>query len=187
VETVTRRLGPGSGLSGPSTAALAEALDLSLDDIERTWAALAEDLVRVVDPSRPVPGRAALRAVGAAIGLAEDPSWTEAEYRYAVLARADSRASYGTIPELVLFAQARSPLGDGTADGQPVEVRAYVAGALSLSLAEQAIIVREFLCAIPDVAGLTIVASTIADAAGIFTLDIGPGLDVGKLAGQLYP
>lgn len=43
----------------------------------------------------------------------------------------------------------------------------------------------EALNAIPDVAGLQIVASSAADT--VFTLDVGPGFDVGQLAGTLYP
>ena len=186
METVARRLGPGAGVSGPNTAALAAALDAQLDALESVWDQWVEDLGRL-DPESPTPPtRGALRALGAALGVTEDPSWTDADYRYALLARADAAASSGTLPQLIAFARARSPIGEGTAQGQPTIVSLYVAGGLSLTPAQQAALVREALHAIPAHAGLSVAATTIEDAPGVFTLDIGPGLDVGTLAGSLY-
>lgn len=187
METVQRRLGPGAGVSGPNTGAVARALDTQLDAIEQVWRDFVAEMGKLDPRSDVAPDRAALRALGLALGVEEDAGWTDEDFRYAILARADSRASSGTIPELVRFAQARSPLGDGTADGQPVWIGMYVAGGLSLSDHQQDTLVREALAAIPDVAGLTIAATTIAGAANVFTLDIGPGLDIGELAGSLYP
>ena len=173
-------------MSGPNTAALASALDLQLDAIEEVWDQWVEDLGRL-DPESPTPPtRGALRALGAALGVTEDPSWADEDFRYALLARADAAASSGTLPQLIAFARARSPIGEGTAQGQPTIVSLYVAGGLSLSPAQQAALVREALHAIPAHAGLSVAATTIEDAPGVFTLDIGPGLDVGTLAGSLY-
>ena len=187
VETVQRRLGLGAGVSGPNTGAIARALDAQLDAIEQVWIDFVEELTRLDPASDVPPSRAALRALGLALGVAEDAGWTDEDFRFALLARADSRASSGTAPDLIRFAQNRSPLGDGTADGQPVWVGLYIAGGLSLTAHQQDATVAEALRAIPADAGLSIAASTIEDASGILTLDIGPGLDIGMLAGSLYP
>lgn len=187
METIQRRLGPGAGVSGPNTGALARALDAHLDAIERVWVDFVGEIAKLDPASDEVPSRAALRALGAALGVEEDAGWSDGDFKFALLARADSRASSGTAPDLIRFAQNRSPLGDGTADGQPVWVSMWVAGGLSLSSHAQDATVAEALRAIPADAGLSIAASTIEDAPGIFTLDIGPGLDVGLLAGSLYP
>lgn len=187
METVQRRLGPGAGVSGPNTGAVARALDAQLDAIEQVWIDFVAEIARLDPASDVPPSRAALRALGLALGVAEDAGWSDEDFRFALLARADSRASSGTAPDLIRFAQNRSPLGDGTADGQPVWVGLYIAGGLSLSAHQQDATVAEALRAIPADAGLSIAASTIEDAPGILTLDIGPGLDIGMLAGSLYP
>ena len=182
-----RRLGPGAGVSGPNTAAVAGALDRQLDAIEVAWNDFVSELAKLDPTSEAPPTRAALRVLGLALGVEEIPGWSDEDFRYALLARADSRASYGTIPDLVAYAQRRSPLGAGTADGEPGWVKMYVAGGLSLGPLRQDVVVREALSAIPDVAGLSLLATTTEDAALVIVLDIGPGLDIGVLAGSLYP
>lgn len=181
------RIGPNSGLQGPTADAVADALDAQFDAVEAAVAAFVGELAKIDPRVSDPPLRVALRFLADGIGLSEDPAWTDAEFKYAILARADARASHGLVEEMVRFAQARSPLGDGAVDCQPVSVRAYVAGGLSLSTADQATLVREFLHAIPDVAGLQVIATTVPDAGAVFTFDLGPGFDLGKLAGNLYP
>lgn len=177
--TIAERL--GTGLGGPFVDALARVLDARADAIESVVAQI-RDGVRIDRDDLPVW---ALRLASYWLGVERDPAWTRAQWLYCLRLRAKALVSHGTTPEAVEFAKAASPLGLGTADGGPVSKTLYVAGGLDLSTAQVDCLIMEALNAIPDVAGLQIVASSASDT--VFTLDVGPGFDVGQLAGTLYP
>lgn len=161
--------------------ALARMLDARADAIESVVAQI-RDGVRIDEDALPLW---ALRLASYWLGLTPDPAWTRSDWIYCLRLRAKALVSHGTTPEAIELAQTASPLGLGTADGGPVSKTLYVAGGLDLSAARVDCLVVEALNSIPDVAGLQIVAS--AAATTVFTLDVGPGFDVGSLAGTLYP
>lgn len=173
----------GAGVQGPVADTLARVLD------ER-WDAL-EAIVLAVWGGADINAESletwALRLAGHVLGVPRDPSWTNAEWLYCLRGRAKSRMSHGTVPELIEIVKSLSPIGDGTVDSAAVAITAYIAGGLDLTPAEQDCAVSTMLASIPEVAGLGIVATTIPGAANVFTLDLGPGFDLGTLAGSLYP
>lgn len=172
----------GAGVAGVYANAVAEALDAQIDALNTVWLAIRSG----VDlNAAATPPTWALRIASNLLGVTRDPSWTNEDWLYCLRLRAASRMSHGTNPECVLLAQRASPIGDGTADSGPVAVRFYLAGGLDLSEAQKECVRNELLCAIPDVAGIAILATTIPDAANVFTLDIGPGFDLGALASAL--
>lgn len=180
--SIYSRLGPGTGLNGPTSDAVAKALDEVFDAFEADLQNLITDASRISPDSPETPSRTTLRILGDLIGVTEDLSWDDPTYKYAILARADAAASSGTFADLFHFATYRSPLRIASVDAYPTYVRLYIAGALSLSPSHLATIRREALKAIPDVAGLEILGSTLENAPLTFTFDLGPGLDLGILA-----
>lgn len=175
-----------AGVQGPVVQAIARALDARADAIQ--------GVIERVDAS---PNLGAplgsletwelMRATALLRGL-RDPSWTRLEWHYCLRLRAAARYSEGTLPDLIAFAQAASPVGLGSVDVGPVSVTFVIGGGLDLSEAQQACLVEHALDAIPAEAELQIVGSTVADAAKLFTFDVpGKGFDLGLLAGSIWP
>lgn len=175
-----------AGVQGPTVQAIAQVLDARADAIQDVVDRIAA-APRLDAPLGTLAEWELERATRLFRGK-RDPAWTLLEWHYCLRLHAAALYSTGTLPDLITFAKAASPVGLGTVDVGPVSVTFIIGGGLDLSPAMVDCLVRHALEAIPDVAELQIVGSTTEDAAKLFTFDVdGLGFDFGLLAGSIYP